>query len=105
MERNDYRYLCRVDSPDDLKRLSDTELELYCGELRSFIIESLASNPGHLGASLGAVELAAAIHYVYDTTTFVIAVNKTVLTCTSINVDKICDFLLYNSHFQLPYFF
>ena len=40
---------------------------LYCEELRSYIIECCASNPGHLGSSLGAVELTVALHYVYDT--------------------------------------
>ena len=38
-----------------------------CEELREYIISETASNPGHLGSSLGAVELAVAIHYVFDT--------------------------------------
>ena len=67
MQKFQYKYLPKVDSPDDLKRLDASELQEYCGELRHFIIESLASNPGHLGASLGVVELTAAIHYVFNT--------------------------------------
>ena len=67
MEKREYNWLDRVDSPRDLKRLSLDELRLYCDELRHYIIEQCAVNPGHLASSLGAVELAAAIHYVFDT--------------------------------------
>lgn len=67
MTVNEYNYLYRVDSPADLRRLSVDELRLYCDELRRFIIEQLASNPGHLGSSLGVVELTAALHYCFDT--------------------------------------
>lgn len=63
------RYLDRIDSPADLRSLSVDELPAYCAELREFIIREVSTNPGHLGASLGAVELAVAIHYVYDTPT------------------------------------
>ncbi len=61
------KYLDRIDSPADLRKLSVDELPAYCAELREFIIREVSANPGHLGASLGAVELAVAIHYVYDT--------------------------------------
>jgi len=57
----------RIDSPDELKRLTVEELRRYCDELRRYIIEQCALNPGHLASSLGAVELAAALHYVYHT--------------------------------------
>ncbi len=62
-----YKYLDRVNSPADLKKLRVDELSVFCDELRHFIVDQLATNPGHLGASLGVVELTAAIHYVYDT--------------------------------------
>jgi 1-deoxy-D-xylulose-5-phosphate synthase len=62
-----YKYLNAVDSPDDLKKLSLGQLREYCAELRKFIIEQLAANPGHLGSSLGVIELTAMLHYVYDT--------------------------------------
>jgi len=42
-------------------------LPLLCKEIRDFLIEETSQNPGHLGSSLGAVELAVAIHYVFDT--------------------------------------
>ncbi len=67
MTSADYKYLYRVDSPQDLKRLSLSELPAYCDELRRFIIENLAHTPGHLASSLGAVELTVALHYVFDT--------------------------------------
>ena len=60
-------YLDKINSPSDLKRLKVEELPAYCEELRSFIIEKLSLNPGHLGSSLGAIEIAVAVHYVYDT--------------------------------------
>lgn len=60
-------YLYRINSPADLRRLKISELPQYCAELREFIIDQVSENPGHLGSSLGALELAVAIHYVYDT--------------------------------------
>lgn len=67
VHKKDYKYLYGVDSPDDLKRLSLGELPVYCSEVRRYIIENLAHTPGHLGSSLGAVELSVALHYVFDT--------------------------------------
>lgn len=67
MDKNDFRYLYKVNSPEELKRLRKEELRPYCDDLRRFIIESLSENPGHLASSLGCVELATAIHYVFNT--------------------------------------
>ena len=67
MTNEPYKYLDSVDSPNDLKKLRVDELPVFCDELRRFIVGHLATNPGHLGASLGAIELTAALHYVYDT--------------------------------------
>lgn len=67
MEHRPYRFLYEVNSPSDLKKLSEDQLPVYCAELRDFIVRSLADNAGHLGASLGAVEIAVALHYVFDT--------------------------------------
>ncbi len=64
-----YKYLTRIDSPADLKQLSIDELPIYCEELRHYIVHTLSSGTGHIGSSLGAVELAVAIHYVFDTPT------------------------------------
>ena len=62
-----YDLLKRVNSPADLKQLSIGELKTYCHQLRQYIIEECSKNPGHLASSLGVVELAVALHYVYDT--------------------------------------
>ncbi len=61
----EYNYLYRVNSPEELRRLSVKELKAYADELRRYIIECCAVNPGHLGSSLGTVELTIALHYVY----------------------------------------
>ena len=66
MEAEQYRYLNTVNSPEELKKLTTGELVVYCEELRRFIIQTLAHNPGHLASSLGALELTVALHYVYD---------------------------------------
>ena len=63
----DYKYINKIDSPADLKKLSIDELPEVCAELRRFIIEALSKNPGHLASSLGAIELTVALHYVFDT--------------------------------------
>lgn len=67
MRTSKYRYLSQINSPADLRKLQVSELPKLCEELRDYIITETAENPGHLGSSLGAVELAVAIHYVFDT--------------------------------------
>lgn len=66
MEVNRYKILCRIDSPMDVKKLNSDELRELCAEIRQYMIECCAVNPGHLGPSLGAVELMVGLHYVYD---------------------------------------
>lgn len=61
-----YPILDRINSPADLKSLSLSELKQLCSELRHYIIEVCSKNPGHLGSSLGAVELIVGYHYVFD---------------------------------------
>ena len=61
--------LSRINSPDDLKHLDIDELAQLCAELREHIITCCSQNPGHIGSSLGTVELAVALHYLYDTPT------------------------------------
>ena len=63
----DYKYINKIDSPADLKKVKLEELPDVCAELRQFIIEALSTNPGHLGSSLGTIELTVALHYVFDT--------------------------------------
>ncbi len=56
-----------INTPGDLKKLDVTQLPQLCGELRTFLIDQLSTNPGHFGSSLGAVELTVALHYVFNT--------------------------------------
>src|SRR3989339_908098 len=59
--------LSKINSPDDLKELDIKDLEKLCVELRDHILTCCAKNPGHIGASLGTVELTVALHYLYNT--------------------------------------
>lgn len=61
-----YPLLNTINSPADLKRLSDNDLTALCDEIRRYLIEQLAINPGHLGANLGVVELTVALHRVFN---------------------------------------
>lgn len=65
-QSNTYKILSKVDSPADIKGLTLDELRELCAEIRQYMIECCSVNPGHLGPSLGAVELIVALHYVYD---------------------------------------
>lgn len=60
------KILSRVDSPDDVKRLTTRELTDLAADIRAALIDSVLRTGGHLGASLGTVELAIALHYVFD---------------------------------------
>ena len=59
--------LSRINSPEDLKKLRVDQLPLLAEELRDFILDITSVHPGHLGSSLGVVELTIALHYVYNT--------------------------------------
>jgi len=59
--------LSNINSPADLRKLPVDELPQLCADVRQFILEVISRNPGHLGASLGVVELTAAIHYAFNT--------------------------------------
>ncbi len=61
------RLLEEIAYPSDLKKLEVHQLPEVCNDLRDFIIDEVSTNPGHLGASLGVVELTVALHYVYNT--------------------------------------
>ena len=63
----EYNYLQNIHFPSDLKQLPLEALPKVCQEVRDFIIQELSHNPGHLGSSLGTVELTIALHYVFDT--------------------------------------
>jgi 1-deoxy-D-xylulose-5-phosphate synthase len=62
----EYKYLTHINSPEELKKLKVEQLPDLCTELRSFIIDELSHNPGHLASSLGTVEITVALHYVFS---------------------------------------
>lgn len=59
--------LASINSPEDLRKLDKSQLGVVCDELRNFILDVISVHPGHLGSSLGVVELTVALHYVYNT--------------------------------------
>ncbi|MCK4797959.1 MAG: 1-deoxy-D-xylulose-5-phosphate synthase [Spirochaetes bacterium] len=59
--------LNNIQSPDDLKKISQKDLLLLCEEIRNKIISVMARNGGHLASNLGVVELTTALHYVFNT--------------------------------------
>ncbi len=58
--------LTRIDSPDDLRSLTDEERVLLCAEIRDFLVQKVSRTGGHLGPNLGVVELTVALHMVFD---------------------------------------
>ncbi|MCF0176035.1 MAG: 1-deoxy-D-xylulose-5-phosphate synthase [Bacteroidales bacterium] len=56
-----------VNKPEDIRNLGMEELRSLCTEIRTYMIDCCSTNPGHLGSSLGAVELIVGLHHVYDT--------------------------------------
>ena len=61
------RLLDHIEFPSDLRKFSEDQLPQVAKELRRFIIDIVATKQGHLGASLGVVELTIALHYLFDT--------------------------------------
>ena len=66
MMEKEYKYLGKINSPKDLKELSQEEMNPLCAEIRECIIDTVNKNGGHLASNLGAVELSVAIHRVFD---------------------------------------
>ena len=59
--------LSNIDSPADLRRLQRSQLPALAGELRDYLLHSVARTGGHLSSNLGTVELTIALHYVFNT--------------------------------------
>ena len=62
-----YPFLDEIDFPVDLRRISESDLPQVASELRSFLIQSVGESGGHFASGLGTVELAIALHYVFNT--------------------------------------
>src|SRR5882724_965498 len=65
--RNQMSLLESINAPADLRRLRFDQLQTVADEIRQYILETMSRVGGHTGASLGAVELAVALHYAFDT--------------------------------------
>ncbi|HEX8548141.1 MAG TPA: 1-deoxy-D-xylulose-5-phosphate synthase N-terminal domain-containing protein, partial [Cytophagaceae bacterium] len=61
------KLLSNINSPEDLRKLSEDQLFDVCTELRQFIIDNVSVYGGHFSASLGVVELTVALHYIFNT--------------------------------------
>ncbi|WP_445715524.1 1-deoxy-D-xylulose-5-phosphate synthase [Flavobacterium sp.] len=61
------KLLSKINNPTDLRELPENQLPQLAKELRDFIIDIVSKKEGHLGASLGVVELTIALHYVFNT--------------------------------------
>ncbi len=62
----EYTLLKQINSPSDLKKLPEKELDPLCGEIRSYLINTISRTGGHLASNLGTVELTVAIHRIFD---------------------------------------
>jgi 1-deoxy-D-xylulose-5-phosphate synthase len=67
MNKKKFGLLSQIQYPADLRKISEDQLPEVCSELRQDIIDEVSVNPGHLASSLGVVELAVALHYVFNT--------------------------------------
>jgi 1-deoxy-D-xylulose-5-phosphate synthase len=65
--RSTFPLLERIDSPADLRKLPESQLETLANELRAYLVQSVSQSAGHFAAGLGALELTVALHYLYDT--------------------------------------
>ncbi|HKJ07602.1 MAG TPA: 1-deoxy-D-xylulose-5-phosphate synthase [Gammaproteobacteria bacterium] len=64
---NAYPLLTRINTPADLRALTESDLESLAAELRAFLVDSVSRTGGHLAAGLGTIELTVALHYVFNT--------------------------------------
>jgi len=65
--KKDYEYLNQINFPSNLKKIPESKLQKVADELREELIDAVSVTGGHLGASLGVVELTVALHYIFNT--------------------------------------
>lgn len=63
---SDYKFIDKITSPADVKKLSGEELAVLCDEIRSVLIETVSDTGGHLASNLGTVELSVALHKMFN---------------------------------------
>ena len=62
-----FKFLDKINYPEDLRKLGLKDLRTVCAEVREFLIDTLSKTGGHFGAGLGTVELTVALHYTFLT--------------------------------------
>lgn len=62
-----FKFLDKINYPEDLRKLGSNDLRTVCAEVREFLIDTLSKTGGHFGAGLGTVELTVALHYAFQT--------------------------------------
>ena len=65
--KKEYEFLDQINFPSDLKKIPETKLQKVADELREEMIDAVSVTGGHLGASLGVVELTVALHFIFNT--------------------------------------
>ena len=63
----EYEFLNQINFPSDLKKIPESKLQKVANELREEMIDAVSVTGGHLGASLGVVELSVALHFIFNT--------------------------------------
>lgn len=66
IDKNKYKYLGSIRSPEDLKKIPKENIDELCIEIREYLIDVVGKNGGHLSSNLGVVELSVAIHRIFD---------------------------------------
>ncbi len=64
---NDYKFLNNINFPDDVRKLSQSDIKILAEEVRQELIDVVSETGGHLGAGLGVVELTVVLHYIFNT--------------------------------------
>ena len=66
IDKNKYKYLGSIRSPEDVKKIPKENIDELCAEIREYLIDVVGKNGGHLSSNLGVVELSVAIHRIFD---------------------------------------
>ena len=67
MDHKEVSFFDKINTPDDLRKVDVKDLRAVCTEVRDFLVDAVSKTGGHLGAGLGTVELAVALHYAFNT--------------------------------------
>jgi len=66
MDENKYKILSKVNNPTDLNNMTNAELNILCSDIRQYMVDTISQIGGHFGGGLGAVEIAVAVHKVFN---------------------------------------